>query len=111
MSAAASRTDDQAAAGVSAHSEREHVPDRAQAAGCDYSPTVCGPDANSWYASTDADSSADPYWLTGQLQREAEVFWSGSPTGKDTASKWWTDASVPTTPVAARYPPARMLTW
>lgn len=46
----------------------------ARAAGFDYVRTWCGEDANSWYATTDADSTVDPDWLVRQLECGADMY-------------------------------------
>ncbi len=46
----------------------------ARAAGFDYARALRGPDADSWYATTDADSTVDPDWLVRQLKCGADMF-------------------------------------
>jgi glycosyltransferase involved in cell wall biosynthesis len=46
----------------------------ARAAGFDFAREICGPDANSWYATTDADSTVNPDWLVRQLDCGADMF-------------------------------------
>jgi glycosyltransferase involved in cell wall biosynthesis len=45
----------------------------ARAAGFSYARTLCGPDAECWYATTDADSRVDPAWLVHQLEVTADM--------------------------------------
>jgi glycosyltransferase involved in cell wall biosynthesis len=45
----------------------------ARAAGFDYARSLCGEDVESWYATTDADSTVDPDWLVRQMQSGADV--------------------------------------
>ncbi|BDB45457.1 MULTISPECIES: glycosyltransferase [Mycobacterium] len=46
----------------------------ARAAGFDYARTLCGTDLAAWYATTDADSTVEPDWLSRQLGCGAEMF-------------------------------------
>lgn len=46
----------------------------ARAAGFDYARSLCEEGANSWYATTDADSAVDPDWLVRQLECGADMF-------------------------------------
>src|SRR6478735_7550807 len=45
----------------------------ARAAGFDYARSICGEDVESWYATTDADSTVDPDWLVRQMQSGADM--------------------------------------
>jgi glycosyltransferase involved in cell wall biosynthesis len=45
----------------------------ARAAGFDYARSICGDDVESWYATTDADSSVDPDWLVRQMESGADM--------------------------------------
>jgi len=45
----------------------------ARAAGFRYAHSLCEPDAECWYATTDADSQVDPGWLAHQLGLGADV--------------------------------------
>jgi len=46
----------------------------ARAAGFEFARALRGPDADSWYATTDADSTVDPQWLARQLVCDADMF-------------------------------------
>ena len=46
----------------------------ARAAGFDYARSLGEQSANSWYATTDADSAVDPDWLLRQLECGADMF-------------------------------------
>lgn len=45
----------------------------ARAAGFDFARALCGDTVESWYATTDADSTVDPDWLVRQLQSGADM--------------------------------------
>ena len=46
----------------------------ARAAGFDFVRTQCGSDIDSWYATTDADSTVEPDWLVRQLDCGANMY-------------------------------------